>query len=248
MRLADLLARHSGGFLYAMIALATALGACAPGHAQASTPTAPNAPLPAEPSATSQAWRSPTPPPVRGTPVYTPPGLYPPHTPGATYAPLRSWSDVLEFTPFPYATPLPAEERTPIDGVYSLHDPSEPQWWRCARCPDFLPGGGNWRLHLDRGTLHLFYEVTGFATVSSYALDGQRLFLFNDPHCLYDVGEYTWHVEGNALVLEEVQDSCAIHMRAVNLTRQAWVSCQPPNREAAISDHWIRPAGCEDLG
>ena len=28
------------------------------------------------------------------------------------------------------------------------------------------------------------------------------------------------------------------------LTKQPWLSCQPPNPEAAISDHWIRPPGC----
>jgi len=59
------------------------------------------------------------------------------------------------------------------------------------------------------------------------------------------IGEYKWDLEKVALKLEEVKDSCAIHMRALNLTRQAWLSCQPPNIEAAISDHWIKPPGCE---
>ncbi len=235
-----------------LAALAAGLGACVPPQNPELTASPSNAPASASAavtaSATAAPWRSPTPPRVTRAAGYTPPGLYPPHTPGATYPPLRSWLDVLRFTPFPYATPLPPEERTPIDGVYALFDPAEPQWWNCRRCPDFLAGGGSWRLQFDRGTMHLFYEVTGFGSVGSYVVQDDHVFLFNDPHCLYDVGEYTWRFDEAGLVLAEVADACAIHLRAVNLTRQPWVSCQPPNREAAVSDHWMRPQGCEDVG
>jgi hypothetical protein len=41
-----------------------------------------------------------------------------------------------------------------------------------------------------------------------------------------------------------IQDDCSFKLRAANLTNMPWASCQPPNREAAISDHWIKPAGC----
>ena len=178
-----------------------------------------------------------------GTYVFPP--LFPPHSPSATYPPLRQWVDVLQFTPYPYSTPLPPAQYTQIDGVYAKYDPSEPQWWNCRRCADFLPAGGNWRLQFDQGIMRFYYEVTGFSSVASYIVHGDRLYLFNDPHCPYDIGEYKWDLEKVALKLEEVKDSCAIHMRALNLTRQAWLSCQPPNIEAAISDHWIKPPGCE---
>jgi hypothetical protein len=67
---------------------------------------------------------------------------------------------------------------------------------------------------------------------------------FNDPTCTEDVGEYAWRIENRKLILMEIRDDGAIHPRAKNLTRLAWSSCQPPNVEAAISEHWPVPPGC----
>jgi hypothetical protein len=44
--------------------------------------------------------------------------------------------------------------------------------------------------------------------------------------------------------LEAAEDECAIGLRAANLSARPWSACQPPNIEAAITDHWLRPAGC----
>jgi hypothetical protein len=173
-----------------------------------------------------------------------PPILYPARDPAATYPVIRTWSEVLEFHPYSYLLPLPVPGASGIDGVYGKFDPGEPQWWRCARCADFRLAGGNWRLMLHRGEMRMYYEVTGFSTIGSYAVRGDRLELFNDPHCPYEVGTYSWSLEEGTLRLLEVQDTCAIHLRAENLVHQAWISCQPPNVEAAVTDHWIRPAGC----
>jgi hypothetical protein len=180
------------------------------------------------------------------TPLVTapPPILYPPRDPAATYPVIRTWSEVLTFTPYAYSRALPSPEGTPVDGVYGKLDPGEPQWWRCARCPDFRRAGGNWRLMLHQGTMRMYYEVTGFSTVSSYYVSGDTLELFNDPHCPYESGEYTWRLEDRELVLIEVKDACALHLRAENLTNQPWRTCQPPNIEAGVTDHWIRPPGC----
>jgi len=92
--------------------------------------------------------------------------------------------------------------------------------------------------------MRLYYEVTGFSTVAWYVIDGERLEFQNDPHCPYDVGAHKWKVSDGNLELEEIEDTCAIHLRAENLTHQPWISCQPPNTEAAITDRWIRPSGC----
>ncbi len=180
------------------------------------------------------------------TPIDTapPPILYPPHDPAATYPVIRTWEQVLTFQPYAYLKALPAADKTDIDGVFGKLDPGQPQWWRCARCADFKLAGGNWRLMLHQGTLRMYYEVTGFSTISSYAVDGDSLELFNDPHCPYETGTYTWRLEGNELSFTEVNDQCAIHLRAENLTHQPWRSCQPPNKEAAVTDHWIRPPAC----
>jgi hypothetical protein len=139
---------------------------------------------------------------------------------------------------------LPVAARTDIDGVYGKVEPGEAQWWRCARCPDFRLAGGNWRLMLHQGTMLMYYEITGFSTVSSYTVSGNRLELFNDPHCPYETGEYTWILDDGELSLLEVDDPCALHLRAENLSHQPWRSCQPPNSEAGVTDHWMRPPAC----
>ena len=171
--------------------------------------------------------------------------LYPPHDPAATYPVIRTWEQLLDFRPYPYLRPLAAPQSSAMDGLYAKLDPREPQWWRCARCADFMLAGGIWKILLFQGRMLLYYEVTGFSSVASFAVDGDRVELFNDPHCPYDVGGYTWRIQDRALLLFEQRDECAIHLRAANLTEQPWVSCQPPNSEAAVSDHWIRPAGCD---
>lgn len=183
--------------------------------------------------------------PAGAAPTAPIPILYPPHDPAATYPVIRSWTEVVGYEPYPYARELATPEWTAIDGVFAKFDGSTPQWWRCARCPDFLKAGGNWVLMLHQGTMHLYYAVTGFSTVSSYAVRDDQIELFNDPHCPYETGEYSWSIQDGGLKFAEINDPCAIHLRAENLTFQPWYSCQPPNTEAAISDHWIRPSGCE---
>lgn len=180
------------------------------------------------------------------TPLSTapPPILYPPRDAAATYPVIRMWSDVLEFQAYPYLEALPPGVVTEVDGVYGKVEPGEPQWWRCARCPDFRLSGGNWRLMLHQGTMRMYYEVTGFSTVASYEVTGDTLRLYNDPHCPYEVGQYTWTLENGELQFTEVDDQCAIHLRAENLIHLPWISCQPPNTEAAITDHWIKPTAC----
>src|SRR5689334_22474524 len=103
-------------------------------------------------------------------------------TPTFSYGAL--WNVLLEATPFAYTTPLPDSAETPIDGLYSKIDQSPPQWWRCYRCADYRPAGGMWRLKFDRGVMRIFYAVTGWRTVASYAVSGDHLTIFNDPFCL----------------------------------------------------------------
>ena len=133
----------------------------------------------------------------------------------------------------------------PLDDTYGKLDPSEPEWWICRRCPDYLPAGGNWRLQFDKGVYRIYYEVIQWRSLGSFVVSGDRIYLFNDPYCQWDVGEYRWKLEDRKLTFEVIEDPCSFKLRAANLTGYAWVSCQPPNREAAISDHWIKPAGCE---
>jgi len=208
--------RRNRAFMFAILAVSAVLiGACAP-H---TTPTSPSIP-----------------------PTQIP--QFPARDYDATLAPISSWQRVLSHTPYPYSTSLPPPKRTSLDGVYALFDPGEPQWWNCRRCPDYLPAGGNWRLQYDRGVMRIFYTVTGWVSMASYTVEGDRLYLFNDPTCIYDVGIYTWQIERGQLTLREVEDECAIRLRANNLTRPGWLSCQLP--EGQPTDTWVKPAGCTD--
>ena len=159
--------------------------------------------------------------------------------------PAEIWYQLVLRTPVPWTTPLPPAERSPLDDTYGKFDPSEIEWWICRRCPDYLPAGGNWRLQLDKGVYRIYYEVIQWRSLGSFVVVGDRIYLFNDPYCQWDVGEYRWKLENRELTFKVVKDACAIGMRAANLTGYPWMSCQPPNKEAAISDHWIKPLGCE---
>jgi len=165
-------------------------------------------------------------------------------TPLLTSTPTDIWFVLLGRTPVPWTTPLPPPRRTALDGTYGKFDPDEEMWWVYRRCPDYLPAGGNWRLHLDRGIYRIFYEVNNWRSLGSFTINGDRIYLFNDPYCQYETGIYRWKLEDRQLTFEVIEDPCSFGLRKANLTKQPWLSCQPPNKEAAISDHWIHPPGC----
>jgi hypothetical protein len=128
-------------------------------------------------------------------------------------------------TPVPFTTPLPPADAAPIDGLYAKLDPSWPQWWSCRRCADYRPAGGMWRVQFDRGVMRIYYEVTKWKSLASYEVHGDRLFLFNDPYCPFDIGEYEWSRSEMDLSLHAIQDVCAFDLRARALSEQTWQSC-----------------------
>jgi hypothetical protein len=174
-----------------------------------------------------------------------------PTKPLTSATPVDVWASLLQVTPIPATTALPDEAWTPIDGTYAKLDPSEPQWWACRRCADYRPAGGIWKLQFDKGVMRIYYDVTGWHSLASYTIANDRLFLFNDPYCPQEVGEYIWNLEDKwglidrALKLEVVKDSCSISLRGQNLSELAWDSCQPPNVMTGASGHYHKSPGCE---
>ncbi len=169
-------------------------------------------------------------------------------TPTTAYA----LATFIEFPPFPYSHRTAPPVAAAIDGLYSRIVPYEGTPTPCKRCAGYRIEGGLWTLYLDRGVFKVFHPATGFASVGSFLVAGDHVSLFNDPVCEEDlgmVGEYTWSKEGSALVLHSIDDLCSIHLRARNLTAMPWREqktdpCLPPNREAAVTDHWAVPVGC----
>jgi hypothetical protein len=168
-----------------------------------------------------------------------------------TVTPTDVWFGLLEKTPTAHTTPLPNSTWTPIDGTYAKLDLSEPQWWACRRCADYRPAGGIWKLQFDKGVMRIYYDVTSWRSIASYTVSGDHLYIFNDPSCPQDVGEYKWRLEDKwnlrdrSLRLDVVDDSCSIRLRAKNLSNAPWLSCMPPNDITGASGHWHKPPGCE---
>jgi hypothetical protein len=155
------------------------------------------------------------------------------------------WLTLLEHTPVPWTTPLPAKETTVLDSTYVKINPRLATPFPCKRCPDYALEGGLWKFQFDKGVFRMYYTVNGWRSLGSYTVAGDMLYLYNDPYCNWDTGLYSWTLEEGVLTLIEIDDPCSQGLRAANLTDQPWLSCQPPNIEAMITDHWQKPEGCD---
>lgn len=171
----------------------------------------------------------------------------------AAATPADPWTALLQKSAYPYTFPLPEPTRTILDGTYAKVELKEEPPVHCLRCPDYAPEGGVWKLSLDRGTFRIFHQATGWQSVGSFILSKDRrtadttdqMVLFNDPNCPEYVAIYAWKLEEGQLLLEAIEDTCSIHLRAMNLTNLPWLSCRPPSIEAGITDHWPKPPGCD---
>lgn len=155
------------------------------------------------------------------------------------------WFELLQRSPYPYTLPLPPPNATIMDGTYTKVETKETPPVPCRRCPDYAPEDGLWKLNFTKGVFRIFHTVTGWKDMCSFILSGDQLTLANDPVCHEIIGVYRWKLEEGKLILTVVDDNCAIGLRAMNLTKLPWLSCQPPNTEAAVTDHWPKPPGCE---
>ena len=163
-------------------------------------------------------------------------------------------STIIDSPPFPYSQPLPPELPSAIDGLYTRTIPFEGTPVPCKRCAGYRLEGGAWSLYLSNGVFKVFQQDTDFEAVGSFAVSNNRVTFFNDPYCEEDltmIGNYTWQKNGDTLNIQVVHDPCSIGLRAKNLTSTTWVKkidlCQPPNKEAAISDHWKKPLECDQV-
>ncbi len=158
-------------------------------------------------------------------------------TPQATDA----WSALFQKMPFPYTTPLPPQSPTVLDGLYVKLNPQSGTPVPCRRCPDYLPQGGIWKLSLDKGTFRIFFETTGWYSLGSFAVSGDHISFFNDPHCYDVIGVYKWKLQDGQLRLELIEDACQLDRRGRSFSSQPWNSCQAP---PTGSETWAEPPGC----
>ena len=170
-------------------------------------------------------------------------------TPPPTASPMPTaadpWDDLFLHTPYPFTGPLPEAAATVIDGVYvKVVDTGVPTV-HCVRCPEYAPYDGLWKLSFDDGIFRIYHEGTDWRGIASYTATESEVAFFNDPTCPELTSRYAYTLADGQLVFTDPNaDPCAIQLRTMNLTQQPWLSCQPPNREAAISGHWPVPDGC----
>ena len=146
-------------------------------------------------------------------------------------SPQTLWAELLKRSPYPYLIPIPEPRPTELDGTYTKIVVSPVERVHCLRCPDYAPEGGVWKLSLNKGVFRIFHVESGWKSIGTFIVSGDRLLLANDPNCVDGVGLYRWRLEKGQLVLETIDDPCAIKLRAMNLTQQPWMSCRPPNIE-----------------
>jgi hypothetical protein len=155
------------------------------------------------------------------------------------------WAGLLDRRPYPYLIPLPEPGRTEIDGTYTKVAVAQAERVHCLRCPDYAPEGGVWKLSFDKGVYRIFHPESRWKSIGTYVVAGDRLLLANDPTCIDGLGLYSWKIHEGRLVLEVIDDPCAIRLRAMNLTQTPWDACRPPSIEAAVTEHWRKPEGCD---
>lgn len=178
---------------------------------------------------------------VRNTPqIFTTPVSY------TALPPKDVWMALLQQKPYPYTTPLPERTPTILDSIYVKVEPKEGTPVPCRRCPDYLIEGGVWKLSLDKGAYHIFHEATRWRSLGSYSISGDRFYIFNDPACLDEIGIYRWQQVEGGMELELIEDKCQVGRRGQNFAQVVWQSCQPPSIEAAVTNHWSAPSGCEN--
>jgi len=140
------------------------------------------------------------------------------------------WARLLEQMPYPYATPLPPDEATVVDGTYGKIDPRDGVRPFCRRCMPYPAEGGLWLLHLDKGIYRIFStrSLNGWRSLGTFAVSGDRLYVSNDPHCMDTTGSYWWELDGEELLLEVIEDDCAGGFRGLTFTNYPWMVQQDP--------------------
>ena len=156
----------------------------------------------------------------------------------------KLWGELLKREPFAYAVPL-VHKPSFLDGAYSKRAKKSNAIVPCRRCPDWLPETGIWKMQLNKGTYRIIHKATGWKSIGTFIVTGDRVLFANDPVCPEGIGVYFWKLEKDPLILSVIDDPCAINLRAKNLSETPWLSCQPPNIEAGITDHWPKPEGCD---
>ncbi|HEX6230900.1 MAG TPA: hypothetical protein VF029_04250 [Actinomycetota bacterium] len=132
--------------------------------------------------------------------------------------------------PYPFMSPTPQSTETAIDGTYlrtlTLREVGGARIglpYRCLRCPPFRIDAGVSTLIFARGAYYLHHHLSGFKTLGSYVVEGDRVTLFNDANCPQTPGVYGFEPTPHGLRLRVIQDDCPFSgERARDLMVRPW--------------------------
>ncbi len=152
--------------------------------------------------------------------------------------------------PYPFMSPTPSPVATPIDGTYlrtvDLDEVGGARIglpYRCFRCPPYRIDAGVSTLIFTKGAYYLHHHLSGFRTMGSFVIDGDRLTLFNDPNCPQTPGVYSFERNAHGISLRAVRDGCPYtHERADDLEFRDWTRVSPCSRR--IRDLWPGEVAC----
>ena len=141
--------------------------------------------------------------------------------------------------PYPYTTPTPPAEPTPIDGTYVRIVTAEVLGGAgaCRRCPPYRLQVGEDILGLEKGVFEVYHRGSGYLSIGHFTSDESTVTFFNDPNCPQDRGTYrvTPAVGGWSFVA--VDDPCAYdNVREQFLTSLPWAKIDPPEGIYASAD------------
>lgn len=150
-----------------------------------------------------------------------------------------SSADISPTEPYPFSTPAPPVEATPIDGLYTRSVTveqigQEPTY--CRRCAPYRLDAGEYTLRFENGRYFVHLEPSAterkckkchlppdFASSGHFTIEGDEIVLFNDTNCSRMTGRYRWTVEDDTLTFEEVDDDCPYsELRPRFLTTYPW--------------------------
>jgi hypothetical protein len=152
--------------------------------------------------------------------------------------------------PYPYTKPTPAQAPTGIDGTYmliltldDLGGPSHALPFPCVRCLPYARDPGVMTLIFFEGEYFVDHQMSGFHANGHYTVSGNRLTLFNDANCSRVRGSYRWQLDGDSLLLEVLDDTCAYEgERATDLATEVWTRIPVCLRE--VGNLWPGILGC----
>lgn len=152
--------------------------------------------------------------------------------------------------PYPFMSPTPSPTPTELDGTYmrtmtlqELGGARRGLPYRCLRCPPFRIDAGVSTIVLFHGAYYIHHQLSGFRTMGSFVVEGDRVTLFNDANCPQDPGVYEVEATAHGLRFDVVSDDCPFSgERALDLMVRPWTRVSACIRR--IQNLWPGEVAC----